>query len=107
MRHAGLLPRRHAGQNQEICAGSNAVYNVNIGSVSGYNSPVTLSTVGNPGAAGFSTNPVTPPGSSTLTISGAAAGVYSFDVVGTAAGPNVHQDTVGLTVQAAAPACRP
>ncbi len=89
--------------SQEICVGANAAYTVNIGSVSGYNDPVTLSTVGNPGTAGFSANPVTPPGSSTLTISGAAVGVYSFDVVGTAAGPNVHQDTVGLTVQAAAP----
>ncbi len=89
--------------SQEICVGANATYTVNIGSVSGYNDPVTLSTVGNPGTAGFSANPVTPPGSSNLTISGAAAGVYSFDVVGTAAGPNVHQDTVGLTVQAAAP----
>ena len=90
-------------ESQEICAASNAIYNVNIGSISGYNAQVTLSTTGNPGSAGFSTNPVTPPGTSTLTISGAAAGTYSFDVVGTAAGPNVHQDTVGLTVQAAAP----
>ncbi len=90
-------------ENQEICAASNAVYNVAIGSISGYNAQVTLTTVGNPGSAGFNTNPVTPPGSSTLTISGAAAGTYSFNVVGTATGPNVHQDTVGLTVQAASP----
>ena len=89
--------------SQEICVGANAAYAVNIGSVSGYNDPVTLSTVGNPGTAGFSANPVTPPGSSTLTISGAPVGVYSFNIVGTAAGPNVHQDTVGLTVQAAVP----
>ena len=89
--------------SQEICVGAVASYNVNIGSVSGYNSPVTLSASGNPGTAGFSVNPVTPPGSSTMTISGAAAGVYNFNVVGTAAGPNVHQAPVGLTVQAAAP----
>jgi len=89
--------------SQEICVGANAPYTVNIGSVSGYNSPVTLSASGNPGTAGFSTNPVTPPGSSTMTISGAAAGSYNFNVVGTAAGPNVHQAAVGLTVQAAAP----
>ena len=88
---------------QEICVGANAQYNVNIGSVSGYNSPVTLSASGNPGTAGFSTNPVTPPGASTMTISGAGAGNYNFNVVGTAAGPNVHQTTVGLNVQAAAP----
>ncbi|MDQ1346982.1 MAG: hypothetical protein QG573_351, partial [Acidobacteriota bacterium] len=89
--------------DQEICVATNAVYTVNIGSVSGYNAPVTLSTAGNPGSAGFTVSPVVPPGSSTLTISGAAAGVYSFDVIGTAAGPNVHQQTVGLTVSAATP----
>jgi len=88
---------------QDICVGANAQYNVTIGSISGYNSPVTLSASGNPGSAGFSTNPVTPPGASTMTISGAAAGSYSFNVVGTAAGPNVHQTAVGLNVQAAAP----
>ena len=81
--------------SQEICAGANAQYNVAIGSISGYASPVTLSASGNPGAAGFSPNPVTPPGNSTLTISGAAAGTYNFNVVGTAAGPNVHQTSVG------------
>ena len=64
---------------------------------------MTLSASGNPGSAGFSVNPVTPPGSSVMTISGAAAGVYNFNVVGTAAGPNVHQTPVGLTVQAASP----
>ena len=92
-----------APDSQEICVGAGAVYNVTIGSVSGYSDPVTLSASGNPGTAGFSSNPVTPPGSSTMTISGAAAGSYNFDVVGTAAGPNVHQAPVGLTVQAAAP----
>lgn len=92
-----------APDSQDICVGSNASYAVTIGSISGYNDPVTLSTLGNPGAASFSVNPVTPPGNSTLTISGAAAGTYIFDVVGAAAGPNVSQETVGLTVQAAAP----
>jgi hypothetical protein len=92
-----------APTSQEICVGSNADYTVNIGSISGYNSPVTLSASGNPGTASFGTNPVTPPGSSAMTISGAAVGVYNFNVVGTAAGPNVKQVPVGLTVQAAAP----
>ncbi len=90
-------------ENQTICTGSSAVYNVDIGSFSGYNAQVTLSALGNPGSAGFSVNPVTPPGTSTLTLTAPAAGIHSFDVVGTAAGPNVHQDTVGLTVLAAAP----
>ena len=34
--------------SQEICVGANAAYTVNIGSVSGYNNPVTLSAVGQP-----------------------------------------------------------
>jgi hypothetical protein len=88
---------------QEICIGAVATYNVTVGSVSGYNSPVTLSASGNPGTAGFGVNPVTPPGSSSMTISGAAAGIYNFNVVGTAAGPNVKQVPVGLVVQPAAP----
>ncbi len=92
-----------APASQEICVGASAAYNVNVGSVSGYNSPVTLSASGNPGTAGFSVNPVTPPGASAMTISSAAVGSYNFNVVGTAAGPNVHQTPVGLTVQAAAP----
>ncbi|MFZ1699723.1 MAG: hypothetical protein WBO10_01545 [Pyrinomonadaceae bacterium] len=92
-----------APTTQDVCVGSNAVYNVNIGSIAGYNSAVTLSASGNPGSAGFGTNPVTPPGSSTMTISGAAPGNYNFNVVGTAAGPNVHQANVGLIVSAAAP----
>ena len=91
-------------QTQNVCVGSNAVYNVNVGSVSGYNSPVTLSTTGNPGSVGFSTNPVTPAGASTMTLSGAAAGTYNFNIVGTAAGPNVKQFAAGLVVAAGNPA---
>ena len=93
-----------APASQDVCVGSNATYAVTVGSISGYNSPVTLSASGNPGTAGFTVNPVTPPGASTLTISGAAAGAYNFNVVGTAAGPNVHQTPVALTVHSAAPA---
>ncbi|MBK9527816.1 MAG: hypothetical protein IPO41_05745 [Acidobacteria bacterium] len=90
-------------QTQNVCVGSNAVYNVNVGSVSGYNSPVTLTTTGNPGSVGFSVNPVTPAGASTMTLSGAAAGTYNFNIVGTAAGPNVKQFAAGLVVAAGNP----
>lgn len=89
--------------SREICVGANATYNLTVGSVSGYNTQVTLSTSGNPGSAGFSVNPVTPAGTSTLTISGAAVGTSSFNLIGTATGPNVHQIPLGLTVQPAAP----
>lgn len=56
------------------CAGNNAVYTVDIGSIGGYSDPVTLSVAGLPaGATGtFSTNPVLPGNSTTLTISNTA-----------------------------------
>lgn len=90
--------------NLNVCTPNNAVYTVNIGSVSGYNSPVTLSASGNPGTVSFGTNPVTPAGTSSMTISGAAPGTYNFNVIGTAAGPNIKQFAVGLTVNSSSPA---
>ena len=49
----------------DICAPSNAQFNVAIGSILGYTTPVTLSASGNPAGTttNFSVNPVTPPGS--------------------------------------------
>jgi subtilisin family serine protease len=86
---------------QTICVGEDASYNVAVGSLLGFNDPVTLSASGNPGAASFSPNPVTPPAdgsaNSTLTIDGASVGSTTFDVVGTA-GNLVHQDEVTLIV---------
>ncbi len=81
--------------SQDVCAPANAVYNVDVGSILGYNSPVTLSASGNPAGttAGFSVNPVTPPGSSVLTIGNtgaAAAGTYNVDISGaSASGPDM------------------
>ncbi|HSH03758.1 MAG TPA: proprotein convertase P-domain-containing protein [Anaerolineae bacterium] len=88
-----------------VCAGSDAVYTVDIGTLSNFMGDVSLAAVGNPGTATFGTNPVTPPGSSSLTISGAAAGNYSFDVVGTSVmtASMMHTSTVGLDVYDAAP----
>lgn len=88
---------------QDICQGSNALYTVSVSSLNGFSNPVTLSASGNPGTAGFSPNPVTPPANSTMTISGATAGNYSFNIVGTSSGP-VHQTAAQLNVYAAAPA---
>ena len=89
--------------SQEVCVGANAAFNLTVGSIASYSEPVTLSASGNPGSAGFSTNPVTPPGTSTLTVSGAAAGTTTFDLIGAAFGPNVHQIPLSLTVRPAAP----
>mgnify|MGYP001278505983 CR=1 FL=1 len=91
-----------------VCAPTAADYTVNIGSILGYNTPVTLSVSGNPAGttASFSTNPVTPAGTSTLSIGGtgsAAAGSYTFDVIGDA-GSGPKTTSVGLNLFSAAPA---
>jgi hypothetical protein len=92
--------------SQNICVGSNADYTIGVGSAGGFSSPVTLSASGNPGTAGFVPNPVTPPANgtvnSTLTISGAAAGSYNFNVTGTDGAAN-HSTPVTLIVSAAPP----
>ena len=90
----------------QICAPADATYAVNTVPVGGFTGDVSLAAIGNPGSAAFSPNPVTPPGSSALVISGAGAGTYSFDVVGTSViTPSlVHTETVGLDVVGAAPA---
>ncbi|MCB0206399.1 MAG: exo-alpha-sialidase, partial [Anaerolineae bacterium] len=90
-----------------VCAPADAVYTVDIGSVLGYSDPVTLSTTSTPAGAtvNFGTNPVNPPGSSTLTIgTGAvAAGNYAFDVNANSTSGSKSK-TVGLDVFTAAPA---
>lgn len=91
----------------DICTPNDGVFTVNIGSISGYSDPVTLSASGNPAGttANFSVNPVNPAGSSTLTIgntSGATAGSYSINVSGTSTSGS-HADSVTLNVSTAAP----
>ena len=93
----------------EICAPANAVYTANIGSILGFTNPVTLTATGNPAGstATFSTNPVTPAGTSTLTIgsTGAAApGSYTITIGGTASGVDPKSYDVGLNLYNAAPA---
>jgi hypothetical protein len=86
----------------DVCAPADAVYDVEVGSILGFSDSVVLSVGGNPaGTTGsFSTNPVTPPGSSTLTIGNtgvAAAGSYSLDVTGTSTSGS-KTDTVALSL---------
>ncbi|MEM7082096.1 MAG: proprotein convertase P-domain-containing protein [Pseudomonadota bacterium] len=73
---------------QEVCAPDTAVYGIDIGQALGFSDPVTLSVDGVPAGmtSTFSTNPVTPEGSSNLTIGNTAAGpagTYNLDVTGT------------------------
>ncbi len=92
---------------QGVCEPDSAVYTVNVGQVTGFTNDVTLSVSGEPAGTtvGFSTNPVTPPGSSTLTIgntAGAAPGTYILTVTGTS-GVLVRQTTVRLDLFDGAP----
>lgn len=78
-----------APATQAICAPANAAYNLAIGSVLGYNDPVTLNLTGNPAGttANFTPNPVTPAGASVLIVgntSAAAPGSYNFQITGIA-----------------------
>ncbi len=87
-----------------VCAPADVDVAISIGQLQGFDEPVTLSTDALPAGAGasFSTNPVTPPGVSTLTVAGTGAvapGVHVFEVVGVSS-PSVieHRAVVELTV---------
>ncbi|MCP4361727.1 MAG: S8 family serine peptidase [Chloroflexi bacterium] len=92
---------------QNICAPTPAFYTVDVGSVLGFTDPVTLNSVGEPvnTIVSFSTNPVTPPGMSTLLISdtqAATGGHYDIAIVGVAP-TSTHTTTVGLDLATAVP----
>lgn len=92
---------------QSVCAPADAVYTVDVGSILGFTDPVTLSAGGNPGGttASFAANPVTPPDTTTLTISNtgaAAAGAYDILVTGTS-GATLRSSTVRLNLFTASP----
>lgn len=87
----------------DICTGSDAVYNITVGQVSGFTNPVTLSASGEPAGTslGFSPNPVAPPGASTLTVGNtgsATPGAYVVTVSGTAAASPGHSLPLDLNV---------
>ncbi|MCK5378975.1 MAG: S8 family serine peptidase [Acidobacteria bacterium] len=79
-----------------VCAPADAVFDITIEQFQGFSEPVTLTTNGLPaGASGsFTVNPVTPPGTSELTISGTAAvapGAHGFDVFGASSPSGIVQ----------------
>jgi len=88
-----------------ICTPDDAEFAVTIGSIEGFVDPVDLAVVGNPvdTTVDFDTDPVTPPGSSTLTIgnTGAAvAGSYAMTLSGTS-GATVRETMLDLIVATA------
>ncbi|HEV2845376.1 MAG TPA: choice-of-anchor J domain-containing protein, partial [Thermoanaerobaculia bacterium] len=91
----------------DVCAPANPAYTVTVGQILGFTEPVTLSASGYPPGStiNFSTNPVTPPGTSTLTISntGSAAGSYTVQV-NAASSTGTKSRTAGLGLFTAAPA---
>ncbi len=93
-----------------VCAPDDGIFTIDVPQFSGFSEPVTLATGPlTPGlSADFSVNPVTPPGSSQLTLSGtgaAGAGTHDVDITGTSA-PSavVHETSIALVVFDALPA---
>ncbi len=87
----------------EVCAPADAVYQIEVPQFQGFTEMVTLATAGEPAgtSAAFTVNPVTPPGTSELTLSGTgslAAGTYDFDIVGTSIPTAIVHD-VGVTLE--------
>jgi YHS domain-containing protein len=96
--------------SQAVCAPANATYTVNVGAFGGYTDHVTLSASGHPAGTttGFSVNPVTPVGSSVLTIGNTGAGTPGPATITVSAtsttGPKAVQLTLNLaTIPAAQP----
>ncbi len=96
--------------SQAVCAPANATYTVNVGAFGGYTDQVTLAASGNPAGTttGFSVNPVTPVGSSVLTIGNTGAGTPGPATITVSAtsttGPKAVQLTLNLaTIPAAQP----
>jgi hypothetical protein len=86
-----------ANDTLDVCAPDDAVYNLSIGSILGFTDDVTLSSSGLPAGAteAFSTNPVTPAGTSDYTISNtgsAAAGSHVVTISGVAGPENKSVD---------------
>ncbi|MFK8029353.1 MAG: proprotein convertase P-domain-containing protein [Gammaproteobacteria bacterium] len=90
-----------------VCAPDSADFDIQVGEALGFSDPVTLSASGVPAGmtSAFSTNPVIPAGSSTLTISNTAAGpagTYNIDVTGIS-GSKSRATQLVLTVATATP----
>lgn len=91
-----------------VCSPTTANYTVDVPQFLAFAEPVTLSASGNPSGSSvaFGTNPVTPPGSSTMdvTTAGVSAGTSTIVVTGTSS-PSaiVHTGDVSLTVFTANP----
>jgi len=97
-----------APNTQEICAPDDAIYDVTVNFMSGFDGEVTFSTANLPAsatAAFVPTSVTTPTTNSVLTIgtTGVAAGSYNIDIVGIHVPTPTHTTTVGLDLFTASP----
>jgi hypothetical protein len=98
-------------QNQGLCTLGKTESEILVDASPGYSSPVTLSAKGLPQGvtAGFNQNPVTPPGSSLMTLTGdgsAAVGSYFYKLTGSALG-KTHSASINLNVYTSGPQGQP
>lgn len=93
---------------QAVCAGQNAVYDIDNAQIGNYTDPVNMTVTGLPAGAtsSFSVNPVATPGLSALTITtaGVAAGNYTVTLQGNSAAGN---QSVSLALNVASGAAMP
>lgn len=92
-----------------LCSGASSTLPINVASIAGFNSPVTLSATGLPANSSgtLNPNPVTPlPGQSQFTLNtttALATGIYPFTIDATAAGPITRTINMNLNAVAAVP----
>jgi hypothetical protein len=94
--------------SQEVCAPDDTSYSIEVGEILGFSDPVTLSVSGVPAgaSASFSTNPVTPPGSSILEVTdtgSAPAGEYALTIEGVS-GTKTRSVGIDLRIDSDVPA---
>ena len=87
--------------SQSICAPANADFTVNVGAFGGYTDPVTLTASGHPAGTttAFNVNPVTPVGSSTLTIGNTGAASFGTSTITVAASSTTGAKGVQLSLK--------
>ena len=92
--------------SQSVCVNSPVTIGVTVGSVAGFNNPVSLTSSGHPAGSTATLNPTTVsplPGASSLTITNTGAvapGPYTITFNGTSAGPLNRSTTAQVTFQA-------
>ena len=92
---------------ESVCGNVQVQRPITIGTILGFVNPVTMSSTGlpDPGTVAFSPNPITPPGTTTMTLntSGVAAGEYTVLATGTS-GAIVRSSSFPMFLATQAPA---